>query len=92
MLRNNLLILLGSAVLLGALAKMTDNGSTVLFALGYSIQALVNLLLGTVALVAPKRIGRSAAPYFLSALLILIIGFGACAAMFSVGGGLGNMH
>jgi hypothetical protein len=36
--------------------------------------------------------GPSAAPYFLSALLVLIMGFGACSGMFVLGGSLGNMH
>lgn len=91
-LRNNLLIVLGGAVVLGALAKSTDNGTTFLFGLGYCVQVAINLLLGVVFLIKPKEVGRSAAPYFLSALLVLLIGFGACAAMFSLGGGLGNMH
>jgi multicomponent K+:H+ antiporter subunit F len=91
-LRNNLLGLLLAAVLLGVLAPVTDSGSIMLFAFGYLLQAGVNLLIGVAYLFKPSAVGRSAAPYFLSALLVLVIGFGACSGMFMLGGSLGNMR
>ena len=89
--RNNLLAVLAAAVLLGVLAKVTELSSVVLFVLVYLGQALVNLVLGFVHLGrGPQDVG--AAPYFLSMLLVLIIGFGACSGMFVLAGGFGNMH
>ena len=89
-LRNNLLIVVGAAVVLGAFAPSTDGGSAIPFALLYGGQVLVNLILGLVHLGKRAITGQSPAPYFLSALLVLIIGFGACS--FMVLGNLGNMH
>ncbi|SHJ27543.1 multicomponent K+:H+ antiporter subunit F [Hymenobacter daecheongensis DSM 21074] len=87
-LRNNLLGVLAAAVVLGLLSRVTDSASTVVFALGYGVQVLVNVILGI------TRLGNAtppgAAPYFLSALLVLLIGFGACGLM--VVTNLGNMH
>ncbi|PJJ60835.1 hypothetical protein [Hymenobacter chitinivorans] len=88
-LRNNLLGVLAGAVVLGALTKVTDGGAALLFALGYGLQVVVNMILGAVRLVKDEP-GRSAAPYFLSALLVLIIGFGACSLMLVTS--FGNMH
>ena len=51
----------------------------------------MNLLLGFTHLGrGPQDVG--AAPFFLSMLLVLIIGFGACSGIFVVSGGLGNTH
>ncbi|NML64021.1 hypothetical protein HHL22_02270 [Hymenobacter sp. RP-2-7] len=83
-LRNNLLGVLAAAVLLGALAPSTQGGSAFLFAGIYGVQVVVNLVLGF------THLGRQPAPYFLSALLVLLIGFGACSYM--VMSNLGNMH
>lgn len=91
-LRNNLLGLLAAALVLGLLVPVTDSASIFLFACGYGLQVVVNLLLGVVYLFKRTPAGPSAAPYFLSALLVLLIGFGACSGMFMLGGGLGNMH
>ena len=89
--RNNLLALLGTAVVLGLVAKFFNEGAIFLFALIYLGQALVNLLLGFTHLGrGPQDVG--AAPFFLSMLLVLIIGFGACSGIFIVAGHLGNMH
>jgi multicomponent K+:H+ antiporter subunit F len=55
----------------------------------YGLQVVVNLALGVFRLVSSKP-GESAAPYFLSALLVLIIGFGACSVM--IMGGLSTMN
>jgi multicomponent K+:H+ antiporter subunit F len=74
-LRNNLLGVLAVAVLLGALAPSTQGGSAFLFVVLYGGQVLVNLILGF------THLGRQPAPYFLSALLVLLIGFGACTFM-----------
>ncbi|MBC6609350.1 hypothetical protein H8B15_00335 [Hymenobacter sp. BT507] len=83
-LRNNLLALLVAAVL-AALATGLLRDSIVfmaLFAFVYIVQALINITLGVWHLFWPVE--GSAAPYFLSALLVLLIGFGACAGMFSM--------
>lgn len=90
--RNNLLGLLVAAVVLGLLARTTDSGSIVLFAFGYLVQAAVNLILGVVYVFKHANKGKSAAPYFLSAVLVLLIGFGACSGMFMLGGSLGSMR
>ena len=85
--RNNLLALLGTAVVLGRVAKFIDESSIFLFAAVYLGQALLNLLLGFVHLGrGPQDVG--AAPYFLSMLLVLVIGFGACSGIFMVAGHL----
>jgi hypothetical protein len=89
--RNNLLALLAAAVVLGLAAKLVDQAAAFVFALVYLGQALFNLILGFAHLGrGPQDVG--AAPYFLSMLLVLIIGFGACSGIFMLGGGLGNMH
>lgn len=93
-LRNNLLGLLLAAVVLGLLAGVTELGSAALFAFGYVIQAAVNVVLGLFHLFqnTNQPTDKSPAPYFLSALLVLLIGFGACSGMVVLNGGLGNMH
>ncbi|TYZ14516.1 hypothetical protein FY528_01960 [Hymenobacter lutimineralis] len=83
-LRNNLLLVLVAAVVLGLLGRFVAVGAAFLFAGGYLVQVLVNVVLGVVRLVKAEP-GRSAAPYFLSALLVLIIGFGACSVMVLAG-------
>ncbi len=89
--RNNLLAVLATALVLGLAAKLIDQSAAFVFALIYLGQAAFNLLLGFAHLGrGPQDVG--AAPYFLSALLVLIIGFGACSGIFMLGGGLGNMH
>ena len=90
-LRNNLLILLAAAVVLGLAAKFVGEGAIFLFGFLYLGQALFNLI------VAFFHIGRGpddvgAAPYFLSVLLVLLIGFGACSGIFIFAGSLGNMR
>jgi multicomponent K+:H+ antiporter subunit F len=74
-LRNNLLGVLAAALLLGSLARSTQGNSTLIFAGIYGVQVLVNLILGF------THLGRQPAPYFLSALLVLLIGFGTCSFM-----------
>ena len=89
--RNNLLAVLATAVVLGLAAKFINEGAIFLFALVYLVLALFNLVMGLTHLGrGPEDVG--AAPYFLSALLVLIIGFGACSGIFIVAGSLGNMH
>ncbi|MBH8557832.1 hypothetical protein [Hymenobacter negativus] len=89
--RNNLLIVLGAAVVLGLVEKFLSQGAIFLFGIFYLGQALVNLILGFTHLGSkPGEVG--AAPYFLSMLLVLIIGFGACSGIFIMAGSLGNMH
>jgi len=78
-LRNNLLLLVLGAVLAGSLVRATGGATVIVFVLGYLLQAVVNLLLGY------KHRGRNSGPYLLSALLVMLIGFGACSAMFFVG-------
>lgn len=79
-LRNNLLAVLGAAVLLGLLAKPTDGTTVVLFVVVYLGLAVGNVVLGFV------HWKQGPAAYFLSALLVFLIGFGSCAAMFMLGG------
>ena len=74
-LRNNLLGVLIGTVLAGSLAHATEGEIAVVFALAYGLQVLVNLILGF------THLKKGAAPYFLSALLVLLIGFSACSAM-----------
>ncbi|MBF9221069.1 hypothetical protein [Hymenobacter ruricola] len=89
--RNNLLVLLAAAVLLGLAAKFIDDSAILLFGFVYLGQALLNLILAFVHLTrGPEDVG--AAPYFLSTLLVLIIGFGACSGIFIVAGSLGDMR
>ena len=89
--RNNLLAVLAMAVVLGLAAKLIDQSAAFIFSLVYLGQALLNLILGFAHLGrGPQDVG--AAPYFLSMLLVLIIGFGACSGIFLLGGGLGDMR
>jgi len=80
--RNNLIGLLGSAVLLGLLGKFVSPGAIMLFGALFLGQVAVNVLLGLAGLFSRTGDGK-AAPYFLSALSVLIIGFGSCAGMIS---------
>ncbi len=87
--RHNLLAVLAAAVLLGLLAKVTNQASAFIFVIVYLGQALFNLVMGLAHIGrGPQDVG--AAPYFLSMLLVLIIGFGACSGMFVLGGGFGG--
>lgn len=89
--RNNLLVVVVAAVLLGLLAEVTNQASASIFVIVYLGQALFNLIMGLAHLGrGPQDVG--AAPYFLSMLLVLIIGFGACSGMFILGGGFRGMH
>ncbi|GAB3573681.1 hypothetical protein [Hymenobacter daeguensis] len=89
--RNNLLILLAAAALLGLAVKWMDGSAAILFGLFYLGQALVNLILALTHLGrGPQEIG--AAPYFLSMLLVLLIGFGACTGLFVLADGGSSMH
>lgn len=89
--RNNLLLLLGAAAVLGLAVKWMDGAAAILFGLLYLGQALTNLILALVHLGrGPQEPG--AAPYFLSMLLVLLIGFGACTGLFVLADGGGSMH
>ena len=81
--RNNLVGLLLSAVGLGLLGKFVSQGAIVLFGALFLGQVAVNLLLGLNSLFSRTNDGNAAA-YFLSTLLVLLIGFGACAGMMSL--------
>ena len=81
--RNNLVGLLLSAVVLGVLGKFVSQGAIVLFGVLYLGQVAVNLLLGLSSLFGRTNDGK-AAPYLLSTLLVLLIGFGSCAGMLSL--------
>ncbi|MBF9143261.1 hypothetical protein [Hymenobacter properus] len=89
--RNNLLVLLATAVVLGAAANMGFDAGIFLFGFFYLGQALYNLILA-IAHSGRGPEGVGAAPYFVSMLLVLIVGFGACSGIFIVAGSLGNMH
>lgn len=83
----NLLVLLAAALVLGLTAKFVDESAIFLFGFSYLAQAAVNLVLGLAHLGrGPHKVG--AAPYFLSTLLVLLIGFGACSGIFMVAGHL----
>jgi multicomponent K+:H+ antiporter subunit F len=89
--RNNLLALLAAAVVLGLATTLIGDTTVFLFGFLYLGQALFNLIM------AFAHIGRGpddvgSAPYFLSMLLVLIIGFGACSGILLFAGGFGNMH
>jgi multicomponent K+:H+ antiporter subunit F len=89
--RNNLLVVLGAAVVLGLAANLGVDAGIFLFGFFYLGQALFNLILALAHLGrGPEDVG--AAPYFVSMLLVLIVGFGACSGIFIVAGTLGNMH
>lgn len=89
--RNNLLALLATAVVLGLAAKFVSDSALFLFGFLYLGQALFNLIMAFMHLGrGPEDVG--AAPYFLSMLLVLIVGFGACSGIFIVAGSLGNMR
>lgn len=81
--RNNLVGLLLSAVGLGLLGKFVSQGAIMLFGALFLGQVAVNLLLGLNSLFSRTGDGNAAA-YFLSMLLVLLIGFGACAGMMSL--------
>ena len=71
----NLLIVIIGAVLAGVLNPMTEGFSVIGFAIIYLIQVLVNGIMGF------ARLGKGPAPYFLSALLVLLIGFSSCSVL-----------
>ena len=81
--RNNLLILLAAAVLLGLAGKLVSEAAIMLFGALFLGQVAVNILLG-LSHVFSKDPHAQSAPYFLSALLVLLVGFGACAGMLSI--------
>lgn len=78
--RNNMIGLLASAVVLGLATKFVDEGAVVVFGLLYLGQAFVNLLLA-LAHIGKGSTGTGPAPYLLSMFLVLIIGFGACSGI-----------
>jgi len=82
--RNNLLALLAAVVLMSMLlaTEIINDSYLKLFGLFYAGQVLYNLVQGIVHLSRPNETG--AAPYFLSMLLLLIIGFGSCVGLISV--------
>jgi hypothetical protein len=89
--RNNLLLLVAAAVVLGLATSFLHEAPIVFFGIFYLGQALVNLIL------ALAQIGRGPAsvgpaPYVLSVLLVLLIGFGACSGLFMIAGSLGNIN
>ncbi|MFD2720782.1 hypothetical protein ACFST9_18820 [Hymenobacter monticola] len=89
--RNNLLVVLGAAVVLGLAANMGVDAGIFLFGFFYLGQALYNLILALAHLGrGPEDVG--AAPYFVSMLLVLIVGFGACSGILISAGALANMH
>jgi len=83
-LRINLLMVVLGAVVAGLLNPVTQGTSIGVFAIIYLIQVLINCLKGF------TRLGNGSAPYFLSSLLVLLIGFGSCSGLlvyFNVNGG-----
>ncbi|MCI1186341.1 hypothetical protein MON38_02840 [Hymenobacter sp. DH14] len=89
--RNNLLALLAAAVVLGVAAQFFGEGALMLFAVFYLGQALYNLIMALAHLGrGPEDVG--APPYFLSLLLVLIVGFGACSGLFVFTGSTGAIR
>ncbi|MBH8567634.1 hypothetical protein KB206_01980 [Microvirga sp. STS02] len=89
--RNNLLVLLAAAVVLGMAAQFFGEGALMLFAVFYLGQVLYNLIVAFAHLGrGPEDVG--AAPYFVSMLLVLIVGFGACSGLFVVAGSTGAIR
>ena len=89
--RNNLLLLVAAAIVLGLATNFLQEAPIFFFGVFYLGQALVNLIL------ALAHIGRGpdsvgSAPYLLSMLLVLIVGFGACSGLFMIAGSLGSMR
>jgi multicomponent K+:H+ antiporter subunit F len=78
--RNNLLIVLALAVVLGLVSRYFDEGGLFLFGVLYLGQVATNCLLG-IRHWGSKDSKTGPAPYFLSMLLVLIIGFGSCTGM-----------
>ena len=89
--RNNLLALLAAAVVLGILANVGVDAGIFLFGFFYLGQALFNLILAFAHL-GRGREDIGAAPYFVSMLLVLIVGFGACSGILISAGALANTH
>ena len=89
--RTNLLGLVAAAVVFGLATKFIDDSAIFLFGFVYLGQAFTNLILGFIHL-GSKPSETGAAAYFFSALLVLIIGFGACSGIFIVAGSLGDMR
>ena len=85
--RNNLVAVVASAVVLGLATQVAHEGALLLFGFGYLGQALFNLIMGF-AHIGRKPGEVGAAPYFLSMLLVLLIGFGACSGIFILSGGI----
>ena len=89
--RNNLLLVVAAAIILGLATNFLDEGAIFFFGVFYLGQALVNLILALTHIGrGPDEVGP--APYLLSMLLVLIIGFGACSGIFIIAGSLGNMR
>ena len=68
--------------MLGLAAGFIGDTSLLLYGFFMGGQALYNLILGFVHIGRPHE-DAGAAPYFLSILLVLVIGFGACTGIFA---------
>lgn len=89
--RNNLLILLATALVLGLPATLLNESALFLFGALYLGQGVVNFVLG-MRHWGNKDSETGPAPYFLSMLLVFIIGFGACSGIFVISNINGGMH
>ena len=74
-LRTNLLLVLLGALVAGLLNSITQGASVGVFAIIYLVQVLINCIKGF------TQLGKGSAPYFLSALLVLLIGFSSCSGL-----------
>lgn len=74
-LRTNLLIVVLGAIVAGLLCQINADYSLIAFAAVYLGQVLINLIVGF------AKLGKNPAGYFLSALLVLIIGFSSCTGL-----------
>ena len=73
----NLGVVVGSALLAGLLSQIDSDLPLSIFALVYLGQVLINIV------IAFSRLGKGSSAYFLSALLVLLIGFGSCTGLFA---------
>jgi len=80
----NLGVVVGSAVIAGLCSQLSVGVLLFVFALVYLGQVLLNVF------IAFFRLGKGSSAYFLSALLVLLIGFGSCTGLFAYLNGNGG--
>ena len=97
LLRTNLLVLLGYAVLIQALSLLEPNGASMVVLMGMMVAVAVHvcvLVLGAVVVLFTEK-RRDAATWVLCALAVGVIGFGTCwggASLAELYSGPANFH